>query len=158
MTAKPAQIQVPPQLRAAAALGRTDYEDAFLLRLEEPPEWTASQWAEAVLERAPSRLREIVVAGWKAIRLDLASDEAILGWRIRSADPELTVLAAESPLGISARLVFERRREGLLYGTFVRLEGESGARAWARIAPAHPPIVGELLALAATRTGKGSHH
>lgn len=150
MAAEVSQVEVPAELRTAAALGRVDYEDAFLLRPAGPVERTAPAWAEAVLEGAPPHLREGVVAGWTALDLDLdlSAADAVLGWRVRRADPGLVVLAAESPLGIAGRLVFERRRDGLLYGTFVRLDGEPAERAWARIAPAHPPVVRELLRLA----------
>jgi hypothetical protein len=151
MEAELGQIEVPSRLRAAAALDRVDYEDAFLVRPAAPVERTALEWAEAVLEGAPPRLREGVVAAWKAIRFELGdfpSADHVLGWRVCRSDPGLAVLAAESPLGISGRLVFERRPDGLLYGTFVKLDGESAERAFARIEPAHPPIVRELLGLA----------
>ncbi|MBS1844370.1 MAG: hypothetical protein JST53_08140 [Actinobacteria bacterium] len=155
MTAELSEVEVPARLRAAAALGRADYEDAFLLRPASPVERTALEWAEAVLESAPPPLREPLVSGWRAIGLDLdlSSADAVLGWRVFRADPGLAVLAAESPLGIAGRLVFERRPDGLLYGTFVRLDGEPAERAWARIESAHPPVVHELLGRQVRLTG-----
>jgi hypothetical protein len=153
MEASVRQIAVPAAARALTALDPADYEDAFVV--VSPPAATRSavDWAQAVLEEAPERQRREVRGAWAALGLQLApagSRDAVLGWHLRRAEGEVAVLAASSPLGIRGELVFASRPDGLLYATFVRLAGDDARRAWARVRPAHPPVVRELLERAAS--------
>ena len=148
------QIAVPSRLRTTSTLACTDYEDAFRLRPARPVERTAPEWARAVLEEAPAPLRRTLLTAWGALGLvlgDVPAQGFVLGWELRRCEPDRAVLATESPLGIAGELVFEGARDELLYGTFVRLDGEAAARAWALIEPKHPPVVRQLLELAGSR-------
>ena len=152
------QMAVPGWARGLTALGSVDYEDAFVVEAPAAARGGAVDWARAVLEQAPARLRHEVRGAWSALGLRLeppGSDDAVLGWHLRREESEVAILAASSPLGIGGELVFARRPEGYLYGTFVSLADEEARRTWARVEPAHPAVVRELLELAAARDARG---
>jgi hypothetical protein len=151
------QIGVPASARELTEVEPIDYEDAFLVD-PAPAAWRpAEAAAQAVLGDAPAKLREALLAGWSSLGLRLGPDggRQVLGWQLRRADPEVAVLAADSPLGIEAELVFARQGHALLYATFVRLDGESARAAWSQVEPVHPPMVRRLLERAASHTRFG---
>lgn len=148
------QIPVPAVVRDRATLSSIDYEDAFQVTCTPGASPTAPRWAAIVLEDAPSHLRRAVLSGWRALGFELGPIPApgfVLGWAIRRGEPELVILATESPTGVAGELVFERTSTGLLYATFVALRGNDARRAWAQIEAAHPPVVSELLSSAAAQ-------
>jgi hypothetical protein len=144
-------IAVPASLRELTELAAIDYEDAFLVEPGPAPGEAAAEAARAVLAGAPAELRAALLGGWSSLGLRLGAGVGaqILGWRLRRAEEEVAVLAADSPLGIEAELVFAHDRDALLYATLVRLEGEAARAAWAQVEPFHPPMVRGLLERAA---------
>jgi hypothetical protein len=146
-----AQIRVTDELRDLTTLQGADYEDAFRAAPAPAPGRPALDAARAVLADAPADQRRLLLSGWAALGLRLGADAGrpVLGWRLRWADEEVAVLAADSPLGIEAELVFLREGGALLFATFVRLGSERAAAAWAEVEPFHPPMVRRLLERAA---------
>jgi hypothetical protein len=153
------QIQVPVIARESTEQAPIDYEDAFRVRLPDPASPPAPRWAEMILEEARADRRRAVLSGWEALGFELGPIPGkgfVLGWAIRRSEPDLVVLATESPLGIAGELVFRREPDGLLYATFVQLHGDVARRAWAPFETAHPPTVRELLRDAAARIPESS--
>lgn len=149
--AKVEQIEVPASLRELAWLAAIDYEDAFRAAPQPAPGEPAAVAARAVLAHAPAELRAVLLAGWSSLGLRLGAGvgRQVLGWRLRRDEDQVAVLAADSPLGIEAELVFAREGDALLYATLVRLEGERARAAWAQVERFHPPMVRRLLERAA---------
>ncbi len=145
------QVAVAAELRELSQLPRVDYEDAFLVDPADP-ERSPADWARATIGDAPAGLRRALLTGWSSLGLRLGAGVGpqVLGWRLRRADQEAAVLAADSPLGIAAELVFRPLPGALLFATFVRLEGEGARAAWAEIEPFHPAMVRRLLEGAAS--------
>jgi hypothetical protein len=150
------QIAVPPDARALGTLPRIDYEDAFLVDTGPVSERTPEQWARAVLEDAPLKLRTALLSGWSALGLNLArpgSEGSVLGWPIRVSTEDVLLLGAESHIGMPAELLLRREPGGFLFSTFVH-HGNPGARAiWAGVEPVHVPIVRRILERASGRAG-----
>lgn len=151
MNAEP--TPVPDELRALSRLDRIDHEDAFLVA-GTPAGRPPIEWAREVLAAAPPRTREALLAGWDSLglRLDLADPEAILGWPVRRADEEVAILAADSPLGLAAELIFHADARSLRCVTLVSIRGDEAEAAWAAIEPNHLAIVPRLLEAAARRS------
>src|SRR3954468_6039706 len=93
--------------------GRYDYADAFEIRLPSPDGRTAEEWARSGLERAPAAVRRLVVAVHRHVLgfpLDpRPSRDAVLGWPIRSGEPDMIVLEAQS--GLLRGVLVGRRRD-----------------------------------------------
>ena len=151
------RIAVPASARELTVVEAIDYEDAFRAEPGPAAGEPAVEAAEAVLGDAPANLRGALLGGWSSLGLRLGAGvgRQILGWRLRRADAEVAVLAADSPLGIAAELAFVRQGDALLYATFVRLDGEPARAAWAEVEPVHPPMVRRLLERAASPTRFG---
>jgi hypothetical protein len=117
-------------------------------------ERTGEQWARAILEGAPASTRAAAISAWSALGLRLGwtrSDQLVLGWELRRSTPDFALLAAGSPLGLSAEVLFKRRRETFLFATFVELKNPGARAPWAGVAPAHRQGARYLLAQAAGR-------
>jgi hypothetical protein len=56
------QVAVPPDARALSTLSHIDYEDAFLVDVP-TREWTAEQFARAILDDAPISIRRALMTG-----------------------------------------------------------------------------------------------
>ncbi len=149
------RIDVPQSARELTALTRVDYADAFRAEPGPAAGEPAIEAARTVLGDAPANLRQALLEGWSSLGLRLGAGVGVqvLGWHLRSADEEAAVLAASSPLGIEAELVFEQVPGALHFATFVRLEGEEAGAAWARIEAVHPPMVQRLLQRAVAAEG-----
>jgi hypothetical protein len=145
------QIEVPASARELSGLARIDYADAFRAEPAPAAGRPPLEAARAVLADAPAKVRRTLLEGWSSLELRLGDGAGmqVLGWSLRWADDEVAVLAAESPLGIEAELIFEQTPGALVYATFVQLDGEGARAAWAGIEPVHPPIVQRLLERAA---------
>ena len=142
------QIPVPAAVRSLSTLSRIDYEDAFLIDTASAAEQTAEEWARAVLEDAPLKVRGKLVSGWSALglKLDCArSRRSVLGWPIRESSPDLVLLGADSRIGMPAQLLFKREPEALLFATFVQQDNRVARAMWAGTEPAHGPIVRQIL-------------
>lgn len=143
------QITPPPGTRSASTLGRVDYEDAFVVDVCEPSALSAEQWMCTILEGAPAAVRLQLLSGWSALGLRLSlskADRSMLGWQIRTAEPDFVLLGAESRLGMPAELLLRREADRLLFATFVRHDNALVRALWAPVVPTHVRMVQELLA------------
>ena len=148
------QIAVPSHVRALSTLARIDYADTFIVDVGRASERTAEQWARAVVEDAPARVRLTLQSGWSALGLKLGEappDRSLLGWEIRRSTPELVLLGADSRVGMPGELLFKRRKRTLLYATFLQQDNPIARAMWAGVEPAHGPIVRRILERAARR-------
>jgi hypothetical protein len=152
------QIALPPDARALSTLTRIDYTDAFLVDGDITAGDTALQWARAVVEQTPLKVRVKLVSGWSALGLVLGppwSGRRVLGWQIRVNAPDVLLLGAGSVLGIAGELLFTRRPEGMLFATLTRQRGPLARAVWARTVPTHQRVVRSLLEHAAARAAAG---
>ena len=156
--ARARQIAVPPGVRELSTLRRIDYEDAFFVAAGPGQQRSGEQWARAVLEGAPLRVRARLLRGWCLLGLRLGwpgSRRRVLGWRIRRTAPDFVLLSAGSRLGMPGELLFKRERGGLLFATFVQQRNALARSVWGRAAPAHQRVVASLLTQAARRDAPG---
>lgn len=141
------QVPVPPDARALATLAAIDYEDGFLVEIEQAGARTPEQWARAILEDAPVARRSALLSGWSALGLKLGTTEParrVLGWPIRRSTPEFVLLGADSRVGMPAELLFVPQRDGLFFATFVQ-HNQLSRIAWAPVVPVHLLTVRSLL-------------
>ncbi len=147
-TSRTRQVGVPSTARTLSTLPRLDYEDAFLVESAAAQERTAEQWARATLEGAPEKTRRTLRWGWFALGLRLGSTRdarRVLGWEVRRSSPDVALLAASSPLGLTGEVLFQRRDRKLLFATFLQLRNPLARLLWARVAPGHRLVVRKLL-------------
>jgi hypothetical protein len=134
--------------------GRYDYADAFEVGLPEPDGRTAEEWARSGLERAPAIVRRTVVGVHRRILgfpLDpTPSATTVLGWRIRSSEPDAIVLEAASQL-LRGVLVGRRPEPSRMeLTTFLFYRRRRLARLiWAAVGPLHRAVAPLLLTRAA---------
>ena len=148
------QVPVPSSVRALSTLSNISYADAFVLETGPTHDRTGEQWARAILERAPAATRAAAIAAWSALGLRLRStrsDQLVLGWELRRSAADFALLAASSPVGLLAEVLFKRRRETLLFATLVELKNPGARALWAGVAPAHRQGARYLLAQAVGR-------
>jgi hypothetical protein len=146
------QVLLPADARALSTLSEVDYEDAFIVDV--PGERTAEQWARAVFNDAPLAVRTRLVSGWMGLGLKLGepwSAHRVLGWKVRQSSPSVVLLAAESPLGLQAELLFRTEPRGLLFATLVQQNNPAARAVWIRITATHQNVVRSLLEHAARR-------
>jgi hypothetical protein len=148
-------ITVPPDARALSTLTHIDYEDAFLVDVGDTGERTAEQWARAIFDGAPGRVRRSLWVSWFALGLRLGSPRSprhVLGWEVRRSKPDFALLGARSRIGMPAELLVKRQtRTQLLFDTFVQKENPLARAVWATIEPRHEPIVKHVMEQAARR-------
>jgi hypothetical protein len=148
------QVEVPADARALSTLARIDYADAFLFETARASDRTAEQWARAVLEDAPAKMRAMLTSGWSAIGLKIGRrDRSVLGWEIRTSTPDVALLATESRLGMPAQLLFKREPHAVLFATFVQHDNPVARAVWAGVEPVHVPTVRHVLEQACRRSG-----
>jgi hypothetical protein len=148
------QVSVPSSARALSTLSHICYADAFLLDTGPTHDRTGEQWARAILEGAPAPTRAAAISAWSALGLRLGStrsDQLVLGWELRRSAADFALVAASSPVGLLAEVLFKRRRETLLFATFVESTNPGARALWAGVAPAHRQGARYLLAQAAGR-------
>jgi hypothetical protein len=129
------QVSVPSSARALSTLSHICYADAFLLDTGPTHDRTGEQWARAILEGAPAPTRAAAISAWSALGLRLGStrsDQLVLGWELRRSAADFALVAASSPVGLLAEVLFKRRRETLLFATFVESTNPGGARTLGR--------------------------
>jgi hypothetical protein len=146
------QIALPADARAMSTLPRIDYEDAF--RVSGGVDRTPRQWARAVIDDAPGRVRARLFMGWLALGLKLGppwSSRRVLGWRVARSEPGWLLLRANSWLGLRGELLFRREPHGLLFATLVQQTNPAARAAWAGITDTHQHVVRSLLTHAADR-------
>jgi hypothetical protein len=148
------QVAVPAPARALCTLSHIDYEDAFLIESCGAQERTAEQWVRAVMEDAPVAIKAKLLLGWSAIGLMptvSASRRSVLGWEIRASTPDFVLLGRASLIGMPGELLFKRKRDALLFATFVQHDNLIARAVWAATEPRHVPIVRDLLEQAGRR-------
>jgi hypothetical protein len=142
------QINVPPAARDLSTLRRIDYADAFLVKVDDPKQRTAEQWARSILDDAPPNLYLTLWGAWIMLGLRLASPFSkrhVLGWEVRDTAADHVLLGARSRIGMPAELLVTRRADALLFDTFVQ-QGNPLARAvWAATKPTHHRVLPALL-------------
>ena len=137
-----------------------DYADAFDVDVPDDGR-PAEQLCRAGLERAPLPLRWVIVAAHRhVLRLrlgPLSSPEHILGWRIRTTEPDVVHLEAAGPL-LRGVLVARRVESGrAVLTTFVTFGRPRAARMiWAIVGPLHRRVAPYLLERAAAITSAAS--
>ena len=140
------QIDPPQSVRELSTLPRVDYADTFVVETVAAHDWTATRWAEEVLEEAPTEVRTKLLAGWTALGLKSATSAgSILGWQVRHRTADTLLLGRASRLGMSGELLFSRRPEGLLFATFVHHGTAVTRPMWAAVEPVHVRTVRMLL-------------
>jgi hypothetical protein len=141
--------------------GDHDYADAFAIRLPAPDGRTAEEWARSGLEHAPAAVRRLVVWVHRHV-LGFPLDPrpapgTVLGWRIRSCEPDVIVLEAQSGL---LRGLLVGRRHGPTQTeltTFLFYRRRRLARlVWTLVGPLHRAIAPLLLTRAAADGGATS--
>jgi hypothetical protein len=146
------QIGVPSAARALSTLAHIDYEDAFLIETLRAEDRTAEEWARAVLEDAPAKVRAMLLSGWSAIGLKVGrAGDGVLGWAIRDRGPDFVLLGAESRLGMPGQLLFKREPGALMFATFVQHDNQIARALWASVEPVHVPTVRHVLTQASRR-------
>jgi len=136
---------------------RSDYEDAFALRLTHRDGHTAEQWLRAGLEDSPAALRRLILIAHRGVLLlrlrPLDAPGSVLGWPITSASAEAVRLDAHSPL-LHAVIVARRVDLGSVQlTTSLRFVRPALARAvWTCVGPLHRRIAPYLLQRAAAST------
>ena len=155
----PGQVRELSELGAARALctlQRIDYQDAFAIQAQPRLADTGEQWARAVLEGAPLRMRVQLVGGWLALGLKLGtpwSKRNVLGWPVVHRTPDAVLLGAGSRFGLAGQLLFMRDGDELLFSTLVQLDNTVARTVWRRIDVQHRLVVRWLLS-AAERRGR----
>lgn len=158
MRTEAAQVRVrkiapPAANRKLSMLGRIDYEDAFVVDVDEPRTYDAEHWLRAILEKAPAHVRFRLLSGWTSIGLKVrvTGSQTLLGWQIRARDADVVLLGADSHIGMPGELLLQRLEHQLLFSTFVRQDNSIARALWASIEGTHVRTVGSLLDQAARR-------
>lgn len=150
------EVDVTATERGRCTLRRIDYEDAFLLDIGSADHWTAEQWARAVLEGAPTKIRRGLRRAWTllGLRLEPAASAipAVLGWRIHRRTPEMVLLGADSRFGMSGQLLVMVDGQSLVFATFAQQTNPLLRAIWIKIIPRHVRIVSYLLHRARTES------
>ena len=146
------QISLPADARGLSTLPRIDYEDAFVIT--GAAEHGPRQWARAVIDDAPPRVRARLYTGWLSLGLRLGppwSSHRVLGWRVARSEPDWLLLEASSWLGLRGELLFRSEPDGLLFATLIQLTNPVARSVWARVTDTHQQVVRSLLRHAAGR-------
>jgi hypothetical protein len=146
------QISLPADARVLSTLPRIDYEDAFVFT--GVAEHAPRQWARAVIDDAPPRVRARLYTGWLSLGLRLGppwSSHRVLGWRVARSEPDWLLLKASSWLGLRGELLFRSEPDGLLFATLIQLTNPVARSVWARVTDTHQQVVLSLLRHAAGR-------
>ena len=142
------EIDIPPEARELTTLSRVDYTDAFILETARAADLTGEQWARAILEGAPEGTRTMLRRGWfmLGVRLGSTDDESlVLGWTVRRSFPDHALLAARSPFGLDAEVLFKREPKGLLAATLMKFNNPIARAFWGRFSSRHRKVLRHLL-------------
>jgi hypothetical protein len=153
-TSAPQRVQAPDRTRMLDAFSDAAYTCAFELPRTITDRRTAEQWSRAVFEGVAMPVRAFLTAGWRLVlglRLGpLSATDHVLGWRIKSAQPDLLVLEQDSHL-ITAHNVVQVEDTRVYWTTFVEYRNVWGRAAWALAMPFHIFTLSRLLSRAAGR-------
>ncbi len=148
------QVAMLPELRAFCTLSHVDYADAFLVEAGPAHDKTAVQWARAILEGASASTLTRLLAGWKAIGLDVGGGDparTVLGWEIIASTVDFVLLGARSHIGMPVQLLFKREDRDVLMASFVQHDNEIARAVWSVAEGHHLHFVAGLLDEARTR-------
>jgi hypothetical protein len=147
------QVPVPPAARALSTLSHIDYADAFLVDVGPSRDRTAEQWVRAILEDAPLDIRTALLSGWSALglKLDTHQPRSVLGWQLRTSTRDFVLLGADSRVGMPGELLLHRRRDTLLFATFVQHDNRAASAMWASVQRVHIRAVRYVLERASHR-------
>lgn len=140
------QIAVPPQIASLAVLDRVHYQDAFAI--DTSSRRTPEEWARLTFEQGPqpilAMLRRLFSAlGFRLAPLDVT--DQVFGWRIEQNGPDEFVLATQSGLGVTARIIFLTPPGQVVLATLIRLDTRLARAVWTVAAPMHRLTVGYLM-------------
>jgi hypothetical protein len=147
-------IAVPQAARELSTLPRIDYADAYLVDGVPVEARTPEQWARAIFDDAPAKVRHTLRRGWLILGLKLGpagSERHANGWEIRRSTADHVLLGADSRIGMPAELLVKRQEDTLLFCTFVQRKNLLARAAWAVTEPGHPSVVRRVLEHAARR-------
>jgi|RhiMethySRZTD1v2_1073278.scaffolds.fasta_scaffold1326485_2 uncharacterized protein DUF2867 len=146
------RVEAPERTRMLKDIPDADYTCAFEITRPATDQRTAEQWSRAVFEGPPMPVRAFLTAGWRLVLgLRLGPRPAaghVLGWRIRSAHPDLLMLEQASPL-ITAHNVAQVDDTRVVWTTFVGYRNLFGRVLWALALPFHISTIPRLLRYAA---------
>jgi hypothetical protein len=148
--------RLPQVVEASPSDRAPDYADAFEIRLHEPDEHTAEEWARACLEEAPASVRWLIRNVHRhVLRLELGPMTGpgyVHGWRIAAADREVIRLEAQSPvLGRGVIVGRGLSATRFVVTTFLFYDRPRAGRAvWSLVGPLHRWVAPLLLQRAAT--------
>jgi len=147
------QIEPDDALLACTTLDVIDHVDAHLLRTE--VDQSPEQWTREILTNVTAMRQLSLRAGWTllGIKLHHADRTAIAGWPVTHNDIEYLRLHTDSFTGLTGELVTRVTNRGVVFATFVRLDGRVAQFLWDRAVSAHMLIVPTLLAEAGERVG-----
>jgi hypothetical protein len=72
----------------------------------------------------------------------------VLGWDVRRSSADALLLGRNSRIGMPGELLFARRRDGLIFATFVHHQTAATRAMWAAVQRTHVRTVTSLLARA----------
>jgi hypothetical protein len=149
------KVTLPPDVRELSTLAHVDYEDCFVFDTDAAQDRTAEQWARAILEGSPAAMRHMLRSGWLSLGLQLGStapsDQRVLGWHIRSGDPDVAIIGATSRIGFDADLLVMRQERSMLFSTMVQIDNVAAKALWVGLAPGHQVVVRQVLEQAVRR-------
>lgn len=145
------RIEPDDALLACTTLEVIDHIDVHLLRTD--ARRSPQQWAREILENASATRALSLRAGWTllGIKLQYGDRDAVAGWSVAHDDTEYIRLQSDSCTGLTGELVTRVTGEGVVFATFVRVDGAVARFLWDRALAAHLMIVATLLAEAGER-------
>jgi hypothetical protein len=137
---------------------RYDYADCFEIRVGEADTRSPEQFARCAFEEVPWAVRRFVrIAQRTLLGFRLApesSPEHVLGWRIRTSEPEVIQLEAASPLLRGVIVVRRVDRTCTSMSSYVLYKRAAPARVlWKLARPIHRRVARHLLERAAVVDG-----
>lgn len=147
------RIDPDDALLACTTLDRVDHVDAHFLRtaITRSP----AQWAREILENV-SVIRQLsLCTGWTLLGIKLRHGDgmAVAGWPIAHEDTDYIRLQGDSFTGLTGELVTRVIDDGVVFATFVQLDGAAARFLWNRVLATHLSTVESLVAEAGERVG-----
>ena len=130
---------LPEVIQRRHGLDRVDYVDLFTLHTTAASDWSAEQWARAVLEEGRA-VRRFAFIPWQVLlglRLGPSSTPGYVhGWRIAARDEDWISLAARSWL-MSCNAVAQVSDGDVSVALFVRYDHPVAAYWWSLLSAGH---------------------
>ncbi|GAA4687816.1 hypothetical protein GCM10023215_24500 [Pseudonocardia yuanmonensis] len=142
--------EIPPAVRARAALSTVDYADLFTVPSQDGNA-SAEQWARAMFGSVPTPGEQLIWQVLLGLRLDPErGPDTVAGWRVTGRRDGWIRLATAGPL-LSANLVVTTSEGHAALATFVRYEHRAGRLLWRPASAVHRALVPRVLRNAAAR-------